>query len=145
MERLGQFLADYAADLRWYDFVGYVASIFVALSFYMKTIIPLRILALCSNVTFILYGFFGNLPPVFLLHVFLLPLNIIRIIQMENLIKKVREVTSKDYSFDWLVPYMSKRTYKKGEVLFRKGVADFSSVQPEGKLAISWGRIKVEH
>jgi CRP/FNR family cyclic AMP-dependent transcriptional regulator len=123
MERLALLLSNYAAGLHWYDYVGYVASIFVALSFYMKTIIPLRLLALCSNVTFILYGFFGNLPPVFFLHVFLLPLNIIRVVQMKNLIKKVREVASKDYSFEWLVPYMSKRTYKEGEVLFRKGDA----------------------
>jgi CRP/FNR family cyclic AMP-dependent transcriptional regulator len=125
VEGLVRVVAMHFSQLHWYDYVGYVASIFVASSFYMKTIIPLRILAICSNVTFVIYGLFGGLPPVFLLHLFLFPLNIVRLVQMKQLIAKVRKVATKEYSIDWLVPYMSRQTYKAEEVLFRKGdVAD---------------------
>ena len=105
-------IADYLSHLKWFELVGYIASIFVACSFYMKTIMPLRILSLCSNVTFIIYGLFGGLPPVFVLHVFLLPLNICRLYQMRKLVEEVKRVTGTDYSMDWLVPYMTRRTFK---------------------------------
>ena len=114
-------IADYLSHLKWFELVGYGASILVACSFYMKTMVPLRILALCSNVTFIIYGLFGELPPVFVLHVFLLPLNIYRLYQMKKLVNEVKRVTGTDYSMDWLVPYMTRRTFKRGEVLFKKG------------------------
>jgi hypothetical protein len=41
----------------------------------MKDIINLRIVAICSNFAFIAYGLALSLPPVWLLHVVLLPLN----------------------------------------------------------------------
>jgi len=137
MEHFFEITLNYFSQLRWYEYVGYGASIFVALSFYMKTIIPLRLLALCSNVTFLVYGLFGGLPPVFLLHLFLFPLNIVRLLQMKNLIEKVRHVAREDYSFEWLVPYMSKQTYKAHDVLFRKGdVADRTFYIQKGRVRL---------
>ena len=55
-------------------------------------------------------------------HAILLPLNCVRLVQMQTLIKKVREAAKGDYSMEWLIPYMQSRTVKKG-VLFRKGDA----------------------
>jgi len=103
--------------------IGYIASVLVAITFYMKTIIPLRMFAIASNIFFIAYGFFSQpkLYPVFILHCILLPLNIIRLIQMKKLIEKVTESSKGDCSMDCLVPYMTKKIYKKGEELFHKG------------------------
>src|SRR6266516_722292 len=39
---------------------------------------------------------------------------------MRRLIRQVRDSANTDQSMDWLKPFMTKRTYKKGEVLFRK-------------------------
>ena len=110
MEHFFEITLNYFSQLRWYEYVGYGASIFVALSFYMKTIIPLRLLALCSNVTFLVYGLFGGLPPVFLLHLFLFPLNIVRLLQMKNLIEKVRNVAREDYSFTFKLIFAFSRS-----------------------------------
>jgi CRP/FNR family cyclic AMP-dependent transcriptional regulator len=116
-----QNISAYASHITWIDIVGYIASLFVAVTFYMKTIIPLRIFGICSNVFFILYGFFGGLVPVLVLHVFLLPLNIIRLFQMKKLIDKVKSASKGTYSMEGLVPYMRRRHMKQGEILFAKG------------------------
>jgi CRP-like cAMP-binding protein len=40
---------------------------------------------------------------------------------MLELIKKVRAAARTDLSMNWLRPYMKKRRYRKGDILFRKG------------------------
>lgn len=46
------------------EVVGYLAAILVILTFYMKTMVPLRIVGICSNCAFIAYAFLGGLYPV---------------------------------------------------------------------------------
>ena len=70
----------------WVELLGYAASLAVLLTFCMSTMIPLRILALASNVLFILYGYFDNLQPVLLLHATLLPVNLYRLFQFQRLV-----------------------------------------------------------
>jgi len=110
------------AQVSWVEVAGYVASMLVFGTFYMRTMIPLRIVGILGNVAFMAYGAGGRLYPVLILHAMLLPLNCMRLIQMRTLIKKVREAAKGDRSMEWLVPYMQARTLKKG-VLFRKGDA----------------------
>jgi hypothetical protein len=62
------------------DYVGYIASFLVLLTFYMKRMIPLRIVALFSNVAFLTYGIGMHLMPVALLHCALVPINIHRLV-----------------------------------------------------------------
>ena len=110
------------AQMSWVEVMGYVASTLVFCSFYMKTMIPLRVAGILSNVAFMTYAVGGRLYPVLILHAILLPLNCVRLVQMRTLIKKVREAAKGDCSMEWLIPYMQSRTLKKG-VLFRKGDA----------------------
>lgn len=110
------------ADVDWVEAAGYLASMLVFGTFYMRTMIPLRIVGILGNVAFIAYGLGGRLYPVLILHAFLLPLNCLRLVQMQTLIKKVREAAQGGHSMEWLIPYMQPRTVKKG-VLFRKGDA----------------------
>jgi hypothetical protein len=63
------------------DAVGYVASVFVFAAFCMKDMIPLRLVAICSNVAFLTYGLGLGLAPVWLLHAILLPINCWRLWQ----------------------------------------------------------------
>ena len=55
--------------------IGFVASALVLAAFCMKEIIPLRFVAVCSNVAFLIYGLALGLIPVWLLHAALLPIN----------------------------------------------------------------------
>ena len=55
--------------------IGFLASALVLAAFAMKDMVNLRIVAICSNVAFIIYALVLNLPPVLMLHIILLPLN----------------------------------------------------------------------
>jgi hypothetical protein len=64
------------------DIVGYWASTMVFLTFVTKDMRLLRVLALISNVAFLSYGLLAWLPPVFCLHLVLMPINAIRLGQI---------------------------------------------------------------
>jgi len=61
--------------MRLWDAAGYLASGLVVMAFCMKDIIPLRVVALTSNIAFLIYGIALGLAPVWLLHAILLPIN----------------------------------------------------------------------
>jgi CRP/FNR family transcriptional regulator, cyclic AMP receptor protein len=107
--------------MHWWDIFGYVAAALTIAAFSMKTMIPLRIVGICANCCFITYGFFGAVYPALVPHLVLLPLNSLRLYQMMQLIEKVKTASQGDLSMQWLKPFMSKRTCKAGEVIFRKG------------------------
>jgi CRP/FNR family cyclic AMP-dependent transcriptional regulator len=64
----------------WVDLTGYAASALVFLTFYMKDMIALRIVALCSNVAFLIYAGSLDLVPIFILHIALIPINSRRLV-----------------------------------------------------------------
>lgn len=105
----------------WVEAAGYFASALVFATFCMKTMIPLRLAAIASNVAFIVYGFTGHIYPVFILHSVLLPMNIWRTIEMLRLVKRVEAAATGDLSVDWLKPFMKTARHKAGEFLFRRG------------------------
>ncbi|MCB1139581.1 MAG: cyclic nucleotide-binding domain-containing protein [Leptospiraceae bacterium] len=110
--------------------VAWTASFFVFLSFFMKTMIPLRVMAIVSNLTFISYallgiqeGVFDKVAAIFVLHCLLLPLNIVRLYQMKSLIREVKHAADSDDGVKFLIPHMSRREYPAEHVLFRQGDA----------------------
>ena len=64
------------------DLAGYLASTMVLLTFMMKDMRLLRVVAIASNIAFITYGVLAWLPPVFCLHALLLPVNTIRLLRL---------------------------------------------------------------
>lgn len=101
--------------------LGYLAAVLVLVTFWMKAMIPLRLVALTSNVVCIAYGLLLGLAPVLILHAILLPLNAYRLIQMRRLVKETRAAATGDLSLEPLLPFMTRRRFAQGEVLFRKG------------------------
>jgi len=65
------------------------AALMVLATFCMDTIVPLRGLAIASNLLFILYGIAGQLYPVLLLHAVLLPVNIVKIVRLRPQVRRV--------------------------------------------------------
>jgi CRP-like cAMP-binding protein len=107
--------------MNWIDGAGYLASALVLATFCMKTMVPLRIAAIFSNLAFILYAFYDGLFPVLALHTVLLPLNIARTVQMLRLMRRVECAVKSDLSIESLRPFMKKAGWKAGEVLFSQG------------------------
>ncbi len=110
------------------ELVAWVASALVFLAFFMKTMIPLRVVAIGSNVTFIAYallglhyGIFGKVLPILVLHLSLLPLNVVRLGQIKRLISKIRDASANEGPLEPLIPYMKRESFAKGDALFRKG------------------------
>jgi CRP/FNR family cyclic AMP-dependent transcriptional regulator len=106
---------------------GWVAAVLVFCSFFMKTMIPLRLVAIASNVAFMAYallglrfGVFGRLYPILVLPAALLPLNVLRLRQIATLTRAVREASDDDV-IRALIPYMAKETRAQGDVLFEQG------------------------
>ena len=107
----------------WFGYAAVVSSIVTCA---MKTMIPLRVVSMTCNALFIIYGFFGGIYPTLILNSILLPLNTLRLQQMRKLIQDVEAAASAgETSIDWLKPFMVKRSFRKGDIVFRKGdVAD---------------------
>ena len=101
--------------------MGAIGGLLYIASISMTTVIPLRIAAIGSAFFFLCYGVFAGSFPTIFLYAMLLPLNAYRLRQMIQLIKKVRAAASSDLSVDWLEPFMTKRKYRQGEIVFRKG------------------------
>ena len=107
--------------MNWIDTTGYLASILVFVTFCMRTMIPLRVVAIASNVCFILYGYFGHVYPVLILHLVLLPMNGWRTIEMIRLVRRVEEAAKGNLSLEWLKPFMTKARHAAGSILFCRG------------------------
>lgn len=109
------------SELNWMNVAGYGAAFLVFCSFYMKAMVPLRAIAIASNIAFVVYGLGHQLYPVLILHALLLPLNGLRLLQMWRLSRRVRQASRGDLSIEWLVPLMTRRRFRCNDVLFRMG------------------------
>ena len=124
--------------MSWVEVLGYAASATVLATFCMSTMIPLRILALASNVLFAAYGYFDHLYPVLILHATLFPINFLRFVQFRRLISDVRNTHREDLPIDSLLPYLTKREVAAGTTLIRKGErADRLYYLSEGELELT--------
>ncbi len=117
-------------------FAALVAGTLTLTSSFVKTMVPLRLLALFSNCGFLAYGVLHPMWMMALMHGVLLPINYFRLAEMLHLTRRVRAATaSSDRSGLWLRPYMKAERRKAGEVLFVKGdSAEHLYVLAEGRV-----------
>jgi CRP/FNR family cyclic AMP-dependent transcriptional regulator len=107
--------------MHWTDLFNSVGSLFIVATASTKTMVPLRILAIVANcVLIVFYAASHEWIPLFLQTV-ALPLNGYRLYQMMVLIKNVRNAIRGSTTMDWLKPFMAKRLFRKGDILFAKG------------------------
>jgi Cyclic nucleotide-binding domain len=109
------------ANINVANMMALMGAVFFVATLLVRTIVPLRVIGIISNVFFIVYGALAGVVPTFLLYLLSLPINVIRLRQMLTLVKKARTSAQGDLSMDWLRPFMSPRKYKKNDTLFRKG------------------------
>jgi Cyclic nucleotide-binding domain len=103
------------------NMLALTGAVFFVATLLVRTIVPLRVIGIISNVFFIAYGALAGSMPTFFLYLLSLPINAIRLRQMLTLVKKARVSAQGDLSMDWLRPFMTPRKYHKGDVLFHKG------------------------
>ena len=120
------------------EVLGYAASATVLATFCMSTMIPLRILALASNILFAAYGYFDHLYPVLILHATLFPINFVRLVQFQKLVSDVRNSNRENLPINSLLAFMRKRDVAAGTTLIQKGErADRLYYLSEGELELT--------
>jgi CRP-like cAMP-binding protein len=110
-------------------FVGLLGGALYLASHFMRGMVPLRILSVCSNVALIVYSVFHLrfdfaqliVLPEFLLNIILLPMNLKRLVEILRLTKQIEDVTERSPVSEWLLPHMHLHKHKAGHVLFREG------------------------
>ncbi len=109
------------ANINFANMLALIGAIFYVVTLMVRTIVPLRVVGIISMLFFIAYGALAGAVATFFLYLLSLPINIIRLHQMLNLVKKARISAQGDLSLDWLKPFMTQRKYRAGDVLFHKG------------------------
>jgi CRP/FNR family cyclic AMP-dependent transcriptional regulator len=118
--------------------LGAIAAVLSLASFMQKSMMPLRALAMASNVFFIVYGYVESIWPALILHTCLLPLNGKRLLDIRKLTAEIKKATETSPVSQWLLPHMTRRKFKAGEVLFRQGDPADSMIY------ISSGEVRME-
>src|ERR1700726_3088643 len=113
------------------------ASVFVVATTTMRTMIPLRIFAILTNIVLIATAIPSLNYLVILVQSVVLVLNSYRLHQMLQLVRDVKKSVNSDLSLEWLKPFMTERKCSPGEVLFYK------DEKAEEMLYIVSGRFKL--
>ena len=121
-----------------YVFAGLGISL-VVVSAFVRTMIPLRWLAVGSNVGFLVYGALHPSVIPFLIAATLLPINLYRTREMIRLTRRVtKAAASSDLSGLWLKPYMKAKRFKAGTTLFHKGdLAEHLYLLADGRMELA--------
>ena len=96
------------------------ASVFVVATLSMRTMIPLRVFGILTNVVLIASSIPSHNYPAGALQTVLLMLNSYRLHQMLQLVRDVKKSVNSDLSMEWLKPFMTERQCTAGEILFYK-------------------------
>ena len=96
------------------------ASVFVVATTTMRTMIPLRVFGILSNLVLIATAVPSHNYLVMLVQALMLVLNSYRLHQMLQLVRDVKRSVNSDLSMEWLKPFMTERKCKAGEILFYK-------------------------
>jgi len=125
---LAQWLVAYAAHVLEspQQIVAHAAAIvgvtLAAVAALVRTMIPLRWLAVGSNFGLLLFGALHPSPTTMAVAALLLPINIYRAVEIMRLSRRVRQATEgSDLATLWLKPYMKPKRLRAGRELFRKG------------------------
>jgi hypothetical protein len=100
-----------------------IGAVFFVATLLTRTMVPLRVSNMVSNLSFAAYGALAGDIKTFLLYLLLFPINAVRLRQMLKLVEKARTATQGDMSMEWLKPFMTERRYRRGDILFKKDEA----------------------
>jgi len=105
----------------WIELVGWGAAAFTLLAYSMRTMLPLRVIAIGANLLFIAYGTLAEVYPNLVLHLLLLPFNVYRLVEILQMTRRVRQARTGEFDVRWISQLLPARPFADGAVLFRKG------------------------
>jgi CRP/FNR family cyclic AMP-dependent transcriptional regulator len=114
--------------------IGYLSSVLVFVAFFMRTMVPLRYVANASNNTFIVWSQALNIWPVLVLHTALLPLNVIRLVQIRRMLSRIETARGTGLDLSVLAVGLRAERHVAGTVLFERG--------DKGDAAFWWRKVR---
>jgi hypothetical protein len=100
------------ANITFANVLALVGGIFLILSFVARTIVRMRVLCIVSIVFLLGAAALSGSVPKFLMYFLALPANVVRLVQIRNLVKKARSSEQGTLSLDWLRPFAKYGAWK---------------------------------
>ena len=104
------------------EVLGWAAALLTFLTYSQKTMLRLRVLAILSNICFVIWSLDNGIYPTLALHVMLFPMNVWRLFEILRM--KHRAVAARENRLgplDWLRPLAKTVTFEAGDFIFHKG------------------------
>ena len=139
---------------------GWCSAALALYSFYARTMIPLRVAAIAGCFFAIIFAYNRGNHPNLVASAILLPLNVVRLVQMRRLIDDAKQAQVEAGNFNWLKPFMQQVDFPAGATIFRKGdigaeaylvgagdvrIPDHNAIAKEGALLGEIGLFSREH
>lgn len=102
---------------------GFIGAALMVASYLMKSMLPLRLVALAANVFLVIYALL-QAPvswPTVVLYVAMFPINLKKVVQIKKLIRAIENAKSDTPVAEWLLPHMKRRQAPAGEMLWKRG------------------------
>jgi CRP/FNR family transcriptional regulator, cyclic AMP receptor protein len=107
--------------MEWVEIIGWVAVLATIATYAVRTMLPLRLLALLANLFFLIYGAVTPIYPTMVMYALLLPINLYRIYDIQRTTKLMKEIKPDEKAFEWLRPLLKPVRMFDGAYVFRMG------------------------
>lgn len=106
----------------WIEAIGWGAALLTMSAYSMRTMLPLRLVAIFANLSFATYGYLTEIYPTLVLHLALFPFNCFRLYQILNDTRQMKRVRAgAGNPFENLGALLKTRNLEAGDYVFRKG------------------------
>ena len=100
---------------------GFIGAGLTLASYTMKSMMPLRLVALASSVFFLAYGWIEAALPTLVLNIGMILINSKKAWEIRALVRAIEQAKADTPIADWLLPHMTRRQAKAGQILWKKG------------------------
>ena len=100
---------------------GFIGAVLTLASYLMKSMLPLRLMALAANVFFVAYGYLESALPSLMLYATMIPINAKKVYEIKKLVRAIEHAKADTPISEWLLPHMTRREAKAGTTLWHKG------------------------
>jgi CRP/FNR family cyclic AMP-dependent transcriptional regulator len=100
---------------------GFIGAALTVASYLMKSMMPLRLVALSANVFLVIYAVQGGSWPTVALYLAMIPINLKKVFEIRKLVQAIQHAKADTPISEWLLPHMTRRKAKAGETLWRQG------------------------
>lgn len=124
--------------------IGWAAVALNVGAYSAKTMLPLRLLAIASNVAFFIFAYGMGISQTMALNTILFVLNVWRLAEMIVLTRRLRTARVADFDLSLLMPLLRRRHMPAGALVFRKGDApDHFYILGRGRIALEEAEIEL--